>query len=383
MVMNILYLTPWFPTDKNDFCGGFVPDSITALEELGVTSQVAVTKSWKPGQTFQPQINTNIHAFRYLSIPRYYLRFLSNWSYILRLSSSIAQLVKQYDIQLINAHTELCGIVATRVGKCLNIPVVVTIHGIETCSRMWIGAAGKMVDATLDQASRVVVVGKNLLDYFQRRFIRVDHFRIIHNGFRLYPDMLNFSERKEWPTNISIISVSNLQEGKGIDITIRALFLLKKLKFDRWRYTIVGDGPEKKALRNLVNKLNLNEHIVFTGACEHEKVCQYLKSAHVFCLPSYREAFGIAYLEAMAYGLLTIGVAGEGPEAFIKHGETGLLVKPRDVNELFKTLKEVMERHGIMQEIARQGRACVLQQFTWQKHAESLLKVYQEILPYQ
>src|SRR3990167_422037 len=268
---------------------------------------------------------------------------------------------------------------ATRVGKCLNIPVVVTIHGIETCSRMWIGAAGKMVDATLDQASRVVVVGKNLLDYFQRRFIRVDHFRIIHNGFRLYPDMLNFSERKEWPTNISIISVSNLQEGKGIDITIRALFLLKKLKFDRWRYTIVGDGPEKKALRNLVNKLNLNEHIVFTGACEHEKVCQYLKSAHVFCLPSYREAFGIAYLEAMAYGLLTIGVAGEGPEAFIKHGETGLLVKPQNSVALFELFKDVFQHRALARLIARQGKSHVLENFTWGKHAERLMMVYQEL----
>ena len=131
---------------------------------------------------------------------------------------------------------------------------------------------------------------------------------------------------------------------------------------------------------SLVNKLSLTKHVFFAGLCSHDKVCQQLKYADVFCLPSYREAFGIAYLEAMAYGLLAIGVEGEGPQAFIKHQETGLLVKPQDLDDLQMTLLQVFRQPKQMHKIAQQGRKLVLEQFTWKKHAPNLIKVYQEVL---
>src|SRR3990167_6563663 len=211
MTINVLYLTPWFPTSKHDPRAGFILDSIMAQEALGVNAQIAVTYAWRPRQAIQfleSNTSNTIHAFRYLSIPRYYLRTISNWSYILQFSRIIARLVKQYNIHLINAHTEIAGMVAIRVGNIMNIPTVVTVHGIETCPRMWAGAAGQMIDNTLRKASRVVVVGEPLLDYFQQRLAVLDHFRVVHNGFRLYPDMLNAPEKEAWSNNIKMVSVS-------------------------------------------------------------------------------------------------------------------------------------------------------------------------------
>jgi glycosyltransferase involved in cell wall biosynthesis len=71
----------------------------------------------------------------------------------------------------------------------------------------------------------------------------------------------------------------------------------------------------------------LDSKVELAGARPHEEIPQYLAAADVFILPSYREAFGIAYLEAMAAGLLVVGVRDQGPSAFIEHGISGLLVR--------------------------------------------------------
>jgi glycosyltransferase involved in cell wall biosynthesis len=105
-----------------------------------------------------------------------------------------------------------------------------------------------------------------------------------------------------------------------------------------------------------------------------------LRDAHVFVLPSYREAFGIAYLEAMACGLLTIGVEGQGPSAFIISGKTGLLVPPQEVAALAACLRSVLEHPGRFSKIAAAGRKHVAQEYTWLRHAERLTEVYREIV---
>lgn len=378
-MINVLYLTPWFPVDAHDPRCGFISDSIRAQEAMGVSAYIVRAVSWRPGIALLKHERVDVLVLRYLSIPRHYCRTLSNWSYIFCLKQKIISLVKQHHIHLIHAHTELSGMVAVRVGKALNIPVVVTVHGIDTNVRVWSGTAGRMLDHTLKQAHRVVVVGEPLMDYFQQRLDNLDHFRVVHNGFRLYPDMPNF-RKQVWSKCLKIISVSNLEEGKGVDLTIRALAHLKKLKIEKWTYTIVGEGAERQKLEKLVQQLSLTQQIRFTGLCNHAKVCEELKTADIFCLPSYREAFGIAYLEAMAYGLLAIGIEGEGPQAFIKHQETGLLVKPKDFNELLQALLSVFQQREQMQRIAQQGRKHVLAKFTWTKHADKLMNVYQEVL---
>ncbi|MDX2346828.1 MAG: glycosyltransferase [Legionella sp.] len=377
--MKILFLTPWFPTSPKDSRSVFILDSIQAQKALGIAAEIALTIPWKPRKGDTILKNKGIQTYRYLSIPRHYGRFISNWSYILKLRQVISKLIKQHNIQLIHAHTELSGMLAVHVAKKMNIPVVVTLHGIETCPRVWSGFSGKMIDSMLKRADRVIAVGAPLLDYFKPRLLSIDHFRVVSNGFQIASDMQDFY-KKPWSKTIKIISVSNLHEGKGIDITLQALANLNLSQLSNWHYTIVGDGLEQKNLEKLVVKLGLGNQVSFVGLCTHDKVYEYLRDADVFCLPSYREAFGIAYLEAMAYGLLAIGVQGEGPEAFIEHKKTGLLVKPRDVQTLTEALKLVFEQEEFMQKIAEQGRLHVLKAFTWDKHAEHLIEVYKELV---
>ena len=125
--------------------------------------------------------------------------------------------------------------------------------------------------------------------------------------------------------------------------------------------------------------LGLKRQIFFSGRLPHDKTLASLKEADVFLLPSYREAFGVAYLEAMAAGLLTIGVKGQGPEAFIKNGETGYLVQSRNMNSICLVLRLIFENRALSAKISAAGQDLIWREFTWERHAEKLMDVYAEL----
>ena len=189
---------------------------------------------------------------------------------------------------------------------------------------------------------RVVLVGEPLRPYFAALAGRDDHFRVVPNGFAV-PDRVADPRPEGWGPNLRWISVSNLHEGKGVDLTLQALARLRQAGSATWSYDIVGDGAERPRLEAMTDALGLRDRVTFHGRMPHDAAMRVLAQADVFVLPSYREAFGIAYLEAMALGLLAIGVSGQGPEAFIAHERTGLLVRPNDVESLFATMKSVLE----------------------------------------
>ena len=380
----MLCVTPWFPAYQEDPAGSYIVDSLRALRNLGHEIDVLVTQPWRPRFLRRVSRRTDwtdefpVHWSHYFSIPRHYFRFVSNCFYKLKVVSLMKRLHKRSPYQVIHAHTEICGLAAVKMAQQSHLPVIVTVHGIDTCARMWKGFAGRMIDHALLRATRVVFVGDPLARFFSARLPIVDNFRVVSNGFRMpFANMVKPDE-EPWLGQLRLISVSNLVEGKGVDLNIQMLAKLHKKGVRNWHYTIVGGGADRKKLEALVVGLGLTKYIEFVGACDHDRVYAYLRKAHIFVLPSYREAFGIVYAEAMAMGLLTIAVKGEGAEAMIRHGETGLLVEPKNVDDLANVLSMALMAPDEMKLIAVRGREYIYNHFTWRHHAEKLAEVYQE-----
>jgi glycosyltransferase involved in cell wall biosynthesis len=391
--MMILCLTPWFPAYPGAHKGNFILDSLLSLEGYGHHIKVLVTQPWIPSwlrmglPTFGQsviQLNTHSKSFeievlQHLSIPRNYLRSLSSFFYRKKVEIAVRRIIARQGVDVILVHTELAAIGVTGIAKSMGIPVVVVLHGINTAPRLNTPAQLNIVGKTLASCDRVVLVGEPLAEYFFPIVGRNDHFRVVHNGFRL-PSLGNGKLPSSWSDKVHFISVSNLHEGKGIELNLQALGRLYENNIRNWVYTIVGDGWERLALEKVTEELGIAGQVKFIGAVSHDEVYQYLNDADVFVLPSYREAFGIAYLEAMACGLLTIGVLGQGPAAFINDHETGMLIPPRSVPALLDCLEEIISKPEEMQLIADAGRKFVRTEFTWQRHAENLTKVLQEVV---
>lgn len=395
-MMKILYLTPWFPSHRQDQEGNFILDSIESIAALGHEVTVLVTQVWRPRKAelfhsdwirkeinlsdFSPQLN--LHIFKHFSIPRGYFYTLSHLAYRYRIYPVLKKFIHQHHYQIIHAHTELAGLVAVKVGKAMRIPSVVTLHGIQHGNvRLTSPKARKFFyHFTLSNADRVVLVGNSLAKFMNDFVDENHHFRIVYNGFRIPVENSTRGETFTKSKKLRFISVSNLHEGKGIDINLQALAKLKNAGITEWSYKVVGDGRERKSLEMLAEQLGLTQNIQFFGACKHNDVYKLLMDADVFILPSYREAFGISYLEAMACGLLTIGIEGQGPSDFIHHRKSGFLVPPKNIDALAFIFKEIFSSRDKMQEIADEGKKHVYNHFSWANHAKNLTKVYEELV---
>ncbi|MDG6256472.1 MAG: glycosyltransferase family 4 protein [Methanomicrobiaceae archaeon] len=105
------------------------------------------------------------------------------------------------------------------------------------------------------------------------------------------------------PSTSDVLFAGRLIAEKNVDLLVEAIALLRETMPDL-RCVIIGDGPERARLEQRVADLDLERNIEFTGFLpDHDSVIAAIKASSIFVLPSSREGFGIAALEAMACGL--------------------------------------------------------------------------------
>lgn len=139
-----------------------------------------------------------------------------------------------------------------------------------------------------------------------------------------------------------------MQSIKKIHINIKALAEVKDYK---WKYTIVGDGSERKRLKQLCIDLGIERNVEFCGWLSAEKVKERLDQSQVFIMVSKPETLGIAYLEAMSQGNIIIGAKNWGIDGVVNHGKNGFLVEPDNVEDLKEVLIKIwrMDKNAIYQ----------------------------------
>jgi glycosyltransferase involved in cell wall biosynthesis len=135
--------------------------------------------------------------------------------------------------------------------------------------------------------------------------------RLGARSVRVVPNGIDFRRiEKIRPSNVEsdVIYVGRLVSHKNVDLLIRAIGNLRSEKSDL-RAIIIGDGPERKRLESLARTLRLEGNLEFKGFLEsYDDALALMKSSKVFVLPSTREGFGIAALEANACGLPVVTV---------------------------------------------------------------------------
>jgi teichuronic acid biosynthesis glycosyltransferase TuaC len=171
----------------------------------------------------------------------------------------------------------------------------------------------------------------------------------------------------------TIATVAHLVPRKRHEDVLHALAELPDV-----RWVVVGDGPERGRLEVLARELGVADRVTFTGQLPPEEARRHARTAWAFVLPSEDEAFGVAYVEAMAAGLPAVGVRGEaGPEEL---GGGVVLVPPRDPRALAAELRELLGDEDLRRELGAEAREVVLERFTWERCGRETVRAYEDAL---
>ena len=178
----------------------------------------------------------------------------------------------------------------------------------------------------------------------------------------------------------SLVTVAHLVARKRNGDVLRALAVLGD-RYPRLRYRVVGDGPERTALEALAVRLEISDRVDFLGQLAPAEAVEIARASTLFVMPSTDEAFGVAYIEAMAAGVPAIGCRGEpGPEEIAAAGDGMVLVPPGDIERLTQRIDELLSDPHRLREAGQRARATVAGHFTWERCGVQTLAAYRQAL---
>ncbi len=179
---------------------------------------------------------------------------------------------------------------------------------------------------------------------------------------------------------LRLVTVAHLVGRKRHADVLRALTVLEQ-RYPALRYAIVGEGPERVALEGLAARLGVSERVEFHGQLPPTQAIDLARQCTLFVMPSTEEAFGVAYVEAMAGGLPAIGCRGEpGPEEIAAAGDGLVLVPPGDIERLTQRIDELLSDPHRLREVGQRARATVAAHFTWERCGQQTLAAYEHVL---
>ena len=196
---------------------------------------------------------------------------------------------------------------------------------------------------------------------------------IVHLG----ADMPPLSHQRR--TRPTIVTLAHLEARKRHAVVLHALAAIEPKR--RPDYLIIGDGPGREPLRQMAAELGVADRVQMTGQLDHARALKELGRCHLYVMPSVREPFGVAYVEAMAAGLPAIATRGEGGPEDIAAAGPGLVLVPRDDHRAVAAAieRELRDKSALAAHGAA-ARVTVSRHFTWEHCGQATVAAYERAL---
>jgi len=388
-----------FPRTECDVITPWLVHTIRQLRTRGIDAEV-FTSSYR-GLGDQNLFGIPIHRFRYFpkrwedfthdeTAPdrmRKGLRYkLEALAYVLCGQAAIERLCRRERFDIVHVHWPfphaLFGAAARRAGRCR---VISSFYGVEL---RWVKRRlpifKPFVRWAIRNADAVTAISNHTAGEMRELVPR--EVSVIPFGAALENSRSQAAGSQLPVTGDQrpvILFIGRLVERKGLKYLIEAMKLVRE-KTDA-RLVIIGDGSERAELEARVRSLGLENVVTLTGFVTPEQKEQYLRECSAFILPAVRDAkgdvegLGTVLLEAMLHRKPVIASASGGITDIVKHEQTGLLVKERDVDGLAGAIVRVLTDSELSRRVAEQGYQHAEQAFGWDSIIDRTMKLYAEV----
>lgn len=185
-------------------------------------------------------------------------------------------------------------------------------------------------------------VKKKLRSLFKvDRDVFVDNLGVPFSTIDTHKDTEKFDE-------FTFTSLARLDSRKGFDVLINAF---SKLENDNVKLIIMGDGPERAKLDELVSSLGLEDRVSFLGFVDTEVKYKTLRGSDCFILSSHHEGFGLVYVEALRCGIPVLSTNCGGVADIVTEGENGLLTEVADIEGLAHNMQRMIDESSLYQKL--------------------------------
>ncbi len=378
--------------------GTFVRDQVVELASIGVDVRVCVPESriifpfcllWRysktiEGKDFKDQLPTQ--RVPWYTLPRRFLEARVRKTAWRQLQKASYQLFHEKKPDLVHAHDLFPdGYASVGLAKAMGAPLIVTSHGGDNRVHVKMRSRRSAVLEAASAAARVVCVSNIVKSELALAGLQTEKMLTIRNGIdanRKYCGPKIDLIRGQYPGKTIILSVGHMVHYvKGFDITIKAFSRITSSGAkNNVVLLLIGDGHERASLERLAGKSFDPGAIHFLGAKSPSETMEYMAACDIFCLPSWYEAFGVVYLEAMLHSKPVIGVAGQGISEVVTHQNEGLLVPPKDVDATQQALMSLINNEEQRLMMGKRGHSLVENTCTQRKAAEKLLETYNQVL---
>lgn len=235
----------------------------------------------------------------------------------------------------------------------------------------------------LRRYQRVICVSEDLLGTCVAAGVPAERCVVVANAVdcEQYARRLPADEAKRRlgfdPGRLLVGSVGRLSDEKNFDGLIRAVDRLLREGLDL-DLVLVGDGPQRDALRTLVEELGRRDRIHLLGY--RSDTIELYQAMDAFVLASLREGLPNVVLEAMAMGVPVVATRVAGLPGLIEHEADGLLVDPGDGDQLASALARLVQDAGLRERLAAAGRQTVEQKHSFAARMEKIRGIYDRLL---
>jgi len=283
----------------------------------------------------------------------------------------VRRLHRQFHFDCIDAHYLYPdGFAAVLLGKMLGLPVVLSARGTDTNVFPSLWLIRPMIVWSLRSAAGVIAVAAALKSAIVNLGVPPGRVCVIPNGVdleRFHPFEQPVARRAlGLPTEGKIvISVGSLTEVKNHRLLISAFAKVSQVPPELKLY-IVGEGPLRPALENLIRELRLQEKVLLVGHCRNEDLALWFSAADVSCLVSLREGWPNVLMESIACGTPVVATRVGGVPEIICSPDLGAMAE-QDSESVAATL-----RVALAKEWNRKALALHAQARSWDKVASEV-----------